>query len=161
MEKLNLAKLLKDCPKGMELYCPFSGKVEFDSINMGTIIVRRPNGQTLCFTSSGHYLLPVSADAECMLFPAKNQRDWSNFKRPIVVDRQYPKLVYWFQATGDAKFDNLLMKSLQKITGITDHCGMLTDSIVFSSYDIIDCASKNNNLARAAMMFGVELRIKK
>lgn len=160
MKKLNIAEILKDCPQGIKLYCPFSGEVKFDSINMGTIIVRRPNGQQLCFTSSGHYLLPVSADAECMLFPAKDQRDWSKFKRPIVVDRQYPKLVYWFQATGNAKFDNLLMKSLQKITGITNHCGMLTDSIVFSSHDIIDCASKNNNLARAAMMFGIELRIK-
>ena len=160
MEKINIANILKDCPQGIKLYCPFSGEVEFDSINMGTIIVKRPNGQQLCFTSSGHYLLPVFADAECMLFPAKDQRDWSKFERPIVVDHQYPERVYWFQATGDAKIDNLLMKSLQKITGITNHCGMLTDSIVFSSYDIIDCASKNNNLARTAMMFGVELRIK-
>lgn len=127
---------------------------------MGTIIVNRPNGQQLCFTSSGHYLLPEFADAECMLFPAKDQRDWSKFERPIVVDIRYPERVYWFKATGDAKIDNFLMKSLQKITGITDHCGMLADSIIFSSYNIIDCASINNNLARAAMMFGIELRIK-
>ncbi len=75
----NIADRLKNCPKGVKLYSPLCGEVEFDRLNYGTIITRRGNGQELCFTSNGDYLLPVSEDAECLLFPAKHQRDWSKF----------------------------------------------------------------------------------
>lgn len=32
----NIAKILKDCPRGTELYSPLCGKCYFDRINMGT-----------------------------------------------------------------------------------------------------------------------------
>lgn len=170
MENLNLKEKLENCPVGTELYSPIYGTVYFKEIKE-THWREKPD-HIICCTSENavdppqdcvhifHIDGKITPESECMLFPSKDQRDWSKFERPIVVDQQSPGRVYWFQATGDAKIDNLLMKSLQKITGITNHCCMLTDSIVFSSYNIIDCASKNNNLARAAMMFGVELRIK-
>lgn len=78
-KRFNIADKLKKCPKGVKLYSPLCGEVEFDRLNHGTIITRRGNGQELCFTSEGDYLLPVSDDAECLLFPDKYQRDWSKF----------------------------------------------------------------------------------
>lgn len=78
-KRFNIADRLKNCPKGVKLYSPLCGEVEFDRLNYGTIITRRGNGQELCFTSEGDYLLPVSDDAECLLFPDKYQRDWSKF----------------------------------------------------------------------------------
>ena len=81
MEKINIAELLKDCPKGMELYSPLCGKCAFDHINFGTIICKTQNNQDITFTCNGYYMLPVSDDCECVIFPSKDQRDWSKFKK--------------------------------------------------------------------------------
>lgn len=84
MEKINIAEILKDCPKGMELYSPLCGKCVFDRVNFGTIICKKQNTQEITFTSKGHYMLPVFDDCECMIFPSKDQRDWSKFQRPFM-----------------------------------------------------------------------------
>lgn len=82
-QKINIAELLKDCPKGMELYSPLCGKCYFDRLNYGTIICKKQNTQEITFTSEGYYMIPVFEGAECMLFPSKDNRDWSTFKRPF------------------------------------------------------------------------------
>lgn len=82
-ERINVAELLKDCPKGMELYSPLCGKCVFDRINMGTIICKKQNTQEIAFTSEGYYMLPVFDDCECMIFPSKDLRDWSKFQIPF------------------------------------------------------------------------------
>lgn len=82
MKKINIANILKDCPKGIKLYSPLCGECTFNYINFGTIICRRPNGQYITFTSEGYYMLPSNDDCECMLFPSKENRDWSTFKKP-------------------------------------------------------------------------------
>ena len=80
--RINIAKLLKDCPKGMELYSPLCGKCVFDRVNFGTIICKKQNTQDISFTSEGYYMLPVFDNCECMIFPSKDQRDWSKFEPP-------------------------------------------------------------------------------
>lgn len=64
----------------MELYSPLCGKCVFDRLNMGTIICKKQNTQEITFTSEGYYMLPVFDDCECMIFPSKDQRDWSKFR---------------------------------------------------------------------------------
>ena len=81
--KINIAEILRNCPQGMELYSPLCGKCVFDRLNMGTIICKKQNTQEIIFTSEGYYMLPVFNDCECILFPSKDQRDWSKFKRPF------------------------------------------------------------------------------
>lgn len=81
--KINIAELLKDCPRGMELYSPLCGTCVFDGLNMGTIICTKQNTQEITFTSEGYYMLPVFDNCECMIFPSKDQRDWSKFQRPF------------------------------------------------------------------------------
>lgn len=93
MEKLiNIAEILKDCPKGTKLYSPLFGEVEFYSVvntedmNNCDIVVLDPqdtfypNGD-LCrvsFSSDGRWF---HGRGECMLFPtkAKDIRDWNTF----------------------------------------------------------------------------------
>lgn len=82
-QKINIANLLKDCPKGTKLYSPLCGECYFDRLNMGTIICTKQNTQEITFTSGGYYMLPVFDDCECQLFPSKDNRDWSTFKRPF------------------------------------------------------------------------------
>ena len=81
--KINIAELLKDCPKGTELYSPLCGECKFDRIHQGTIICKKQNSQEITFTSDGYYMLPVFENCEQMLFPSKENRDWSTFQRPF------------------------------------------------------------------------------
>ena len=82
-ENLNLVEILKDCPKGTKLYSPAFGYVELvnvsqdsnkiDPIEIKTILY----GTTECFTVDGR--IYAHYNGECLLFPSKDQRDWSKF----------------------------------------------------------------------------------
>ena len=80
-ENLNLVEILKYCPKGTKLYSPALGEVAFEEINYYDrtypIIVNTEDG-TFCFTEQGK--LYDMKQSECLLFPSKDQRDWSKFK---------------------------------------------------------------------------------
>ena len=79
-ENLNLVEILKDCPEGTKLYSPVFGEVEFESINdiIGPIVVTTNTGNAECFTPDGK--MHTYYNGECLLFPSKEQRDWSKFK---------------------------------------------------------------------------------
>lgn len=80
-EKLNLIEILKDCPKGTKLYSTIYGDVEFESINEDKshpIIVRIDDDHTERFSADGK--IYSFYDGECVLFPSRDQRDWSKFK---------------------------------------------------------------------------------
>ena len=79
-EKLNLVEILKDCPKGTKLYSTNFGVVEFDEIGTNPnypIIVSHIGGFEK-FAKDGR--LYCICDGECVVFPSKDQRDWSKFK---------------------------------------------------------------------------------
>ena len=82
-ENLNLVEILKDCPEGTKLYSPVFGEVEFESINdiIGPIVVTTNTGNAECFTADGKM---HTYNDDCLLFPSKEQRDWSKFnpKKP-------------------------------------------------------------------------------
>lgn len=82
MKEINIAEILKDCPKGTELYSPLYGAVLFDEYNKynGLIFVTIPDKPGAAFTSTGQP--NAFRGAECMLFPSKDNRDWSTFKAP-------------------------------------------------------------------------------
>ena len=79
-ENLNLIEILKDCPEGTKLYSPIIGEVEFKHIKYCDYpeypIVTRCGNRILLFTKEGLFF----PEGECiMLFPSKDQRDWSKF----------------------------------------------------------------------------------
>lgn len=84
-ENLNLVEILKDYPKGTKLYSTIHGEVEFsriDTIKMDKhpiVVVAFICGMRtdIYFTYEGKYL--YGYDGECILFPSKDQRDWSKF----------------------------------------------------------------------------------
>ena len=78
MEKLDLTKILKDCPSGMELYSPIYGTVVFERVNEGRDFSIETN--KCVFTANGRYC----SNGECVLFPSKDQRDWSKWQKPFV-----------------------------------------------------------------------------
>lgn len=79
-EKLNLAEILKDCPTGTKFYTPVWGVVSFRKLledKNYAISIDTCSGN-VCLTKEGYYLL--RNDTECIIFPSKEQRDWSKFK---------------------------------------------------------------------------------
>lgn len=82
-ENLNLVEILKNCPKGTKLYSPIVGTVIFQYINENIPypIITRYNDNlddVYNFTKEGKYY--ANKGGECLLFPSKDQRDWSKFK---------------------------------------------------------------------------------
>ena len=79
-QKINIAEILKDCPKGTKLYSPLCGECRVFKIydHLGFDVI---NGTEDIFNFSydGRYNLM----GECCIFPSKDQRDWSTFQRPF------------------------------------------------------------------------------
>ena len=85
-QKINIAEILRDCPKGMELYSPIFGTVYFEGIrDTGRAIlidVTTSCNTSVQFYSDGKFNTYYS-ESEVTLFPSKSQRDWSKFQRPF------------------------------------------------------------------------------
>lgn len=81
-ENLNLVGILKDCPKGTKLYSSVFGEVELDHIDIRAnypIVIRLKDLDVReCLTTEG--TLFTEYDGECILFPSREERDWSKFK---------------------------------------------------------------------------------
>lgn len=86
-ENINLVEILKDCPKGTKLYTPLAGEVKLKAVrlNIGNAtdpieVTYNNKGDYLSFTKEGLYY--DFLNGECLLFPAKDQRDWSKWECP-------------------------------------------------------------------------------
>ena len=83
MEEIDLAKILKDCPIGTKLYSPICGECCLMSVGPRNepfpISVETVTG-IFSFADDGR--LYYEENGECLLFPSKNQRDWSKFEPP-------------------------------------------------------------------------------
>lgn len=81
---MNIAEILKYCPKGTKLYSNIFGEVTFDRIDIDEkypIIVYKLDCMKTSFTEEGHYT--DYPNSECVLFPSKDQRDWKKFRLPV------------------------------------------------------------------------------
>ena len=79
---INIAEILRDCPKGMKLYSPVCGASKLKLINLGMdgviiVVGSISNGKSYAFNEDGSFT--SASDAECLLFPSKDMRDWSKF----------------------------------------------------------------------------------
>lgn len=78
---MNIAEILRKCPRGTKLYSPVFGEVELAKVAYDeeySITCITKNGVYGLFTRDGLLFFDYS-DTECMLFPSKDQRDWSKF----------------------------------------------------------------------------------
>ena len=88
-KNLDLTKILKNCPKGTKFYSPVWGEVSFYKIHeeeLYIIEISTINGYKY-LTKEGYY---INVDgAECILFPSKDQRDWSKFTAPWIKKERF------------------------------------------------------------------------
>lgn len=75
---MNIAEILKKCPKYTNLYSPIFGEVKLVGVDKKYITCRTSDGFEDSFQYDGKYMAKYH-DAECMLFPSRDQRDWSKF----------------------------------------------------------------------------------
>ena len=81
--KINIAEILRDMPKGTKLYSPLFGKCNFDKVCTSNrerypIVLLTSTDISVGFTKNGHYFESFE-DAECSFFPSAKMRDWSKF----------------------------------------------------------------------------------
>lgn len=85
-ENLNLLEILKDAPKGTRLYSTIWGYVELREVLSYSVICKDNGGVDWNFRNNGHLLASNTEYGECVLFPSKEQRDWSKFKLDLPID---------------------------------------------------------------------------
>lgn len=87
--KINIAEILHDMPKGTKLYSPIFGEVKFYGFQENRVSILSTSNDkrdtVYNFTKSGSFYLGYS-QSECLLFPSSEMRDWTKFfKRGDVV----------------------------------------------------------------------------
>ena len=100
-ENIDLTKILKDCPKGWKLYCSIYGEVEFvciDEYEEYPIKVMVKRKFIDAFSRKG-FIRP-QYNIKGILFPSKDQIDWSKFTAP------------WYKKE---KFDPNTLKPFDKV----------------------------------------------
>ena len=101
-ENLDLCLILKDCPKDTKLYCTFLGDVLFSKIEDNKIFIHTSYAVYSLY-SDGKF----TYDSECVLFPSREQRDWSKFK--ILVEKSEVP-VKRFSLEEFQPFDKVLLR---------------------------------------------------
>ena len=118
---MNIAEILKYCPKGTKLYSLVDGEVtlkRIDDTKYPIEVITNNIYRSNSYTKDG--LFYNTSFGECVLFPSIDQRDWSKFRIPVKkgdimmqIDGTLP-----FIASGEITIDNYP----KYICGITD-CG--------------------------------------
>ena len=108
-ERIDLTKILRDCPKGTKLYSLLHGEVLFRGIEENSdypivydIIFSTDIINMYSITRNGTY--SNKYNGECILFPSKDQRDWRKFTAPWYKKEKFdPKTL--------KPFDKVIMKN--------------------------------------------------
>ena len=99
-ENLDLTKILKGCPEGTKFYHSVYGEVCFTLISENglypVILSVCQDRSMISVTEDGR--LYDGFNGDCVLFPSKEQRDWSKFERfwDTKVERFDPKTLHPF-----------------------------------------------------------------
>lgn len=115
MEKnINLAKILNGKPVNTKLWSPLFGDVYTSSIcSEDTIIVVNHHAESSSFYNNGKYF--NHAEAELLLFPSKEMRDWRKFawkKGDLLINSSGFQCIFKEWASGDyTKFNGCYSNS--------------------------------------------------
>lgn len=100
--KINIAEILRDMPKGTKLYSPLFGECILDEVCTSDrktypIILLTSADTLVGFTKNGHYVDGFE-DAECLLFPSAKMRCWDKFfKRGDIVYNPHSQMYAVFE----------------------------------------------------------------
>ena len=145
-ENIDLTKILKDCPKGTKLYSTVHGEVSLISCNTilcYPIVVRLSDNSEESFTAKGKLLMDYN-NCECVLFPNKDQRDWSKFTAPWYKKEKFdPKTLHPYDKVlvRDSRSDKWRCQLFSHILKDDDYfC-----ACIYSSYTYGNCIPYNDD----------------
>ena len=95
-QDLNLCKILKYCPIGTKFWSPLLGEVELSFIHGSSVSVRYYTGGIWDINSDGTTTLGGVTSPEIMLFPSREQRDWTKVKYEPKKEKFDPKTLKAF-----------------------------------------------------------------
>lgn len=132
-KNIDLKKILKHCPRGTRLYSTTFGYVNFKmlipSSEYPIIVYCKEEINEKSFTADGKFM--KNYDAECTLFPSKDQRDWSKFIAPWYKKERFdPKTL--------KPFDRVLVRSENIFNW---NCSLFSNIDDFSSKYPFSCLS--------------------
>lgn len=136
-ENIDLTKILEGCPYGTSFYNSVYGAVIFVGITSDfyhPILLEsyNPNSalrETICITKYGREKFDY--DGECTLFPSKNQRDWSKFKR------------FW-DKPKDERFDVNTLKPFDKVLSRNPYNKLWSPNLFgYLLFDEVRCVDGN------------------
>ena len=113
---IDLTKILKDCPEDTKFYCSICGEVTIKiktnythPIHVYQKAIYAENPILICRLSIfGKYNKDL--DGECVLFPSKEQRDWSKFTAPwYKKDKFNPKTLKTYDKILVKRYDGVWM----------------------------------------------------
>ena len=130
-ENIDLTKILDGCPEGAKFWSPIFEEVKFveiSKIDRYPIVIKTKHEYLAYFSKNGKYL-DVYKDAECLLFPSKDQRDWSKFVR------------FWDKPKME-KFDPKTFKPFDKIlVRNEDRMWYIDFFVCFDEQKCVNCIS--------------------
>ena len=132
--ELNLCEVLKYCPQGETFWSPMLDGVKFSCIDeeRQMIIVETVEGHfTWEINHDGTISIDEVTSPEVMLYPSKEQRDWTKVKYEKKKEKFDPKtlktfdkiLIYSCGRWEGSFFNRLLIQSTGKIGRVLTSCG--------------------------------------
>lgn len=142
MERINVAELLRNCPKGMELDCTMYENVTFVRVDMSRkqfpIEIAVSGIRSKYLTKEGCFHdTTLSPESKCVIFP-KGKTTWKGFQRPF----KDGDVVYVYDEYSDATFTYIaILKQIGKGGQIYSHCFYNCEDDIFSTHDYLcdDC----------------------
>ena len=105
--KINIAEILRDMPKGTKLYSPLFGKCEYIAVvgDKRPINIRTSNTTDMQYEALTEYGCYFSdfEDTDTVLFPSAKMRDWSKFFKhgDVVIDEDSKTMVVFDSWAND------------------------------------------------------------
>ena len=132
--KLNLCEILKHCPEDEPFWSPLLGGVKFHDINQkrNFIVISLESGETWDINADGTITFGDVTSPEIMLYPSREQRDWSKVKYEPKKERFNPKTLQ--------TFDKVLSRNSKNITWSIDYFSHMED--IYKPYQFF-CLSDN------------------
>ena len=91
---MNILKIIEKAPKDHVYWCILMGECRVVRIDDNNYPIRiEGENEMLHLTKSGHYFTDTP-DAECILFPSRDNRDWAAFERELDGKPEEKKPLY-------------------------------------------------------------------
>ena len=134
--KINIAGLLKDCPKGMELDCTVFENLTFEEID-------EVNSRILCNIQGNNGKLGISFNkfgcyselnqAKCVIYP-KGKTTWEGFIPPckfkdgdVIYNPGIKAVAIFYKQTDNATISHCFLNVVKELKICHYHCKLLSD----------------------------------